>query len=94
MSAVKLTIYLDASDIKKIDDVAVELGLSRTDVIRAALRQFFSFRSGKGWDPHRLAEVVEFSQLVLDQYLKDNHPDLRDPILDATVRRMEKYHGR
>lgn len=40
-----------------------------------------------------MAEIMEFTQLVADHWLKTNHPDLKEPVVNATLRRMEKYHG-
>lgn len=78
---------------EELAELARKSRLTKSEIIRDAIEQYLAFKSGKGWDPHRAAEVVEFCQLALDQWVKTNHPDLRDRILDATVRRMEKYHG-
>jgi hypothetical protein len=50
--------------------------------------------SGRGANPNRVAELAEFNQLVLDQILRRDFPDLREQVLDAVDKRLGKFHGR
>lgn len=77
-----------------LDALANDLGVSRSEVVRLAVIQYLDFRSGRGANPNRVAEVVEFAQLVLDQVLRRDFPEVRDQVIDAVGARMGKYHGR
>lgn len=90
---VKHTIGLQETTWLKIDKLAAASNVSRSEYVRRAMEQFLAFNSGTSWDPRRMAEIMEFTQLVADHWLKTNHPDLKEPVVNATLRRMEKYHG-
>lgn len=77
-----------------LDSLSSTLGVSRSEVVRLAVIQYLDFYAGRGANPNRVAELAEFNQLVLDQILKREFPDLREQVLDAVDKRLGKFHGR
>lgn len=80
--------------LERLSDFASGTGVTKAEHIRAAVAQYLDFHSGKAANLQRLAELSEFNQLVLDQLIRRDFPDLRDKILDAVDERMEKFHGK
>jgi hypothetical protein len=80
--------------LERLTEFASGTGVTKAEHIRAAVVQYLDFHSGKAANLQRLAELSEFNQLVLDQLLRRDLPDLRDKILDAVDERMEKFHGK
>lgn len=92
-NVIKPSISIDADLWSAVCALADKENVSRSEIVRQAIRQLIAFNSGTSWDPRRMAEIMEFTQLVADHWLKTNHPDLKEPVVNATLRRMEKYHG-
>lgn len=88
------TIKLSEHVTQQIAEVAVRLGVTKSEVIRAAIVHYLEFHAGRGANPNRVAELVEFNQLVIDLILKRDFPDLREKVLDAVDSRLGKFHGR
>ena len=80
--------------LERLADFAGGTGVTKAEHIRAAVAQYLDFHAGKAANLQRLAELSEFNQLVLDQLIRREFPDLRDKILDAVDERMEKFHGK
>lgn len=64
-----------------------------SDVVRAAVLSYLKFQKSGFWNPNRVAEVAEFNQLVLAEWLTKTAPEEIDAIADAVRERMSKYHG-
>lgn len=90
----KHTVYLTDPIWRRLLDIANALGQSPSEFIRHAVEQHLEFHAGRGANPNRVAELAEFNQLVLDQILKRDFPDLREKVLDAVDTRLGKFHGR
>lgn len=88
------TIKLSDHVSQLVAEVAGRAGVTKSEVIRAAIEQYLDFHAGRGANPNRVAELAEFNQLVLDQILKREFPDLREQVLDAVDKRLGKFHGR
>jgi hypothetical protein len=88
------TIKLSDHVSQLVAEVAGRAGVTKSEVIRSAIEQYLDFHAGRGANPNRLAELAEFNQLVLDQILKREFPDLREQVLDAVDKRLGKFHGR
>ena len=68
--------------------------VTASDVCRDALRVYFEVRSGKAFDPQRMAIICEYTQLVADEWVKKNAPDRREELLATVDARLERHHGR
>lgn len=87
------TIALSQASWRLIDEHAKKSGSTKSEIIRAAIDQYFAFKNGAHWNPNRIAEVAEFNQLVLAEWLTKTAPQELDSIVDAVRERMGKYHG-
>ena len=67
--------------------------VSASDVCRDALRLYLEFKSGKAFDPQRMAIICEYTQLVADEWVKKNAPDRRDEFLATVDARLDRHHG-
>jgi metal-responsive CopG/Arc/MetJ family transcriptional regulator len=76
-----------------ICNLSRKTGSHRTDIVRVAIEQYLAFHSGTTWNPNRIAELVEYSQMAVDQMLLKLAPETRDEIIEAVDIRMEQYHG-
>jgi metal-responsive CopG/Arc/MetJ family transcriptional regulator len=92
-STVKFSVYLDVSIYDAVTRLSNKTGSHRTDIVRLAVEQYLAFQSGQSWNPNRIAELVEYSQMAIDQVLLKIAPETRDEIIDGVEIRMEKYHG-
>ncbi|WP_371432877.1 hypothetical protein [Novosphingobium sp.] len=90
----KHTVYLTDGIWQQLTREAVARGQNPSEFMRAAVEQHLTFHSGRGANPNRVAELAEFNQLVLDQILRRDFPDLREQVLDAVDKRLGKFHGR
>ena len=79
---------------QRLTEFAETAGGTKAEHIRAAVSQYLDFHGGKAANMQRVAELCEFSQLVLDQLVRKDFGDLREKILDAVDDRMEKFHGK
>lgn len=90
----KHTVYLTDEIWNRLLVDAERLGQNPSAYIRIAVESFLDFHNGHGANPIRVAELAEFSQLVLDQLMQRQFPELREPILDAVSDRLGKFHGK
>lgn len=88
------SVSLPATVHNELTTLADNLGVSRSEIVRLAVDHYLAFHAGRGANPNRVAELAEFNQLVLDQILRRDFPDLREQVLDAVDKRLGKFHGR
>jgi predicted transcriptional regulator len=91
---VLFSLRIPADVLERLSDFADGSGATKAEHIRAAIVQYLDFHTGKAANLQRLAELAEFNQLVLDQLVRRDFPDLREKLLDAVEDRMEQFHGR
>jgi Arc/MetJ-type ribon-helix-helix transcriptional regulator len=77
----------------KIDDYAEKIGENRSTIIRIAIAQYLSRKSASTFDHRRIAALCEFTQLIAEEWLRQNAPDKRDTLLERVDQRLEKHHG-
>ena len=90
----KRTVCLSTETWNELDLLASSGGASCSEIVRLAVDHYLAFHAGRGANPNRVAELAEFNQLVLDQILRRDFPDLREQVLDAVDKRLGKFHGR
>ena len=89
----QITLRLDHSLCDRIDRLAARNGLTRSAMIRHALRSFATEAESSGASQRRMARTVEYAQLALDVIIRDQYPDVRDKLLAETDKRVEQYHA-
>ena len=89
----QITLRLDHALCDRIDRLAVRNGLSRSAMIRHALRAFANEAEMSGASQRRMARTVEYAQLALDDIIRDHYPDVREKLLAETDKRVEQYHA-
>jgi metal-responsive CopG/Arc/MetJ family transcriptional regulator len=87
------SVVLDRPTWDRLRAVADDSGITKSELIRSAIEHYLAFRSGQSWNPNRIAELVEYSQMAVDQMLLKLAPETRDEIIEAVDIRMEQYHG-
>jgi metal-responsive CopG/Arc/MetJ family transcriptional regulator len=87
------SVALDRSAWDRLQAVAENAGITKSELVRLAVEQYLAFQSGQSWNPNRIAELVEYSQMAIDQVLLKIAPETRDEIIEGVEIRMEKYHG-
>ena len=91
--AVVHTVKLSDATTQELTNLARQSELTKSEIIRAAVDQYLEFQSGRSANPRRIAELMEYSQMILDHLLEQSDPSLRDNIIDNVALRMAKYHG-
>lgn len=77
----------------QIEAEAKRQGCSNADLTRKALEQYFQTSGILRESDVRLRRVCEYAQIALDTIIREDHPNLRDPILIELDKRMERFHG-
>jgi predicted transcriptional regulator len=88
-----ITLRLSGEMATRLAGLGAKTGLTRTDLIRLAIDQYLDFHAGRSVNLHRLAEITEFCQLALDQWLRQAAPEQRGAIIDAVIARMDEFHA-
>jgi hypothetical protein len=87
------SVVLDRPTWDRLRVAADDAGITKSELVRSAVEHYLAFRSGQSWNPNRIAELVEYSQMAVDQMLLKLAPETRDEIIEAVDIRMEQYHG-
>lgn len=88
------SIALSAETWEKISDRAAARQITQAQFIRDAMDAYFNLAEGNGANLQRIAELCEFSQLVLDRIVRRDFADLHEPILNAVSDRLVMHHGK
>lgn len=89
----QITLRIDHDLCDRIDRLAARNGLSRSAMIRLALRSYAHDAEVAGASQKRVARTIEYTQLAVDVIIRDQYPDVREKILAETDKRMEQYHA-
>lgn len=77
----------------QLEAEAKRQGCSNAELTREALERYFRSEQILRDSDKRLRRVCEYAQVALDTIIREDHPNLRDPILAEVDKRMERFHG-
>lgn len=78
---------------ERIDAEAARDGCSASEVMRRAIERYFSEAQLLDDCHRRHLRTTEYMQLAIDTFIRENHPELREPLILEADRRMRVYHG-
>lgn len=88
------TISLPNEVIPVIDAASAELGVSRAEIMRRAVLDFVRTRRSGSYSLSRMAEVVEYTQILLQQHVVGDDADKHNDIVAVLDKNLVEHHGR
>lgn len=91
-SLLKCSVYLTPEAWDQVSREAASRGIRNAQLIRIAVDQFLNPSSTGRANHTRIAELCEFTQLVMDLVVKRDFPGYRDEILSVLDHRLGEFH--
>lgn len=90
----RIAVRLSPEAVDEIQAFCKAHRVSTSTLVRDALSHYFAVKSGKAFDPQRMAVLCEFTQLVADEWVRKNVPEKREEFLTAVDERLARHHGK
>lgn len=91
---VQIGVSLTADLASSVDEFATEKGVSRSEIIRAALAVGMPLlKIGSGFNIERALVILEHTQLALTYLVHTHSPEEVDHLIDDAVNNVKQHHG-
>lgn len=89
----QLTLRLNDSEWRTLDQACTALGRTRSEVARAALANGLPLvRAGHSIDLRRLITLIEHTQACIDVIINREHADAATQLIELALQRVEEFH--
>lgn len=90
----RVTASLSKADVRRLDVIAEERGLTRAAVIRKAVAHYCDAKESEKVNLRRMAMVVEYTSVLLDMSMREQSPERIRSAVEQVAYRMEKFHDK